>query len=133
MVEYWAFGRGNLGSKPHVAVSKLGQFRSPHFVHVFRKRLTSRCSLLSGVTVSMPREVKNPTGKWKKPVVNSLCFIELVILISKLYYLCLPPSLAAISCKGSISSSIGLAGPGHCTKRLLVWHFICSRTIRTSR
>ena len=29
------FNRGGLGSNPPVAVSKLGQFRSPHFASVY--------------------------------------------------------------------------------------------------
>ena len=49
----------------------------------------------------MPGEVKVPTRI--KPVVNSVRLIELVISISKLAML--PPSLAVISCKWSISSS----------------------------
>ena len=39
VVERWAFGRGNRGSKPPTAVSKLRwQSHSPHFGSVFRKR-----------------------------------------------------------------------------------------------
>ena len=40
VVDSWAFGRGDRGSKPHAAVSKLEQFRSrsPHFACVFWKR-----------------------------------------------------------------------------------------------
>ena len=54
----------------------------------------------------MPGEVKDPTqGNGKKPVVESVSVkVELVILISKLTKL--SHSLAVISCKGSISSSI---------------------------
>ena len=51
MAEHRVFSRGNRGSK-------LGQFRSPHFACVFRKRLkvVGPFSL-----VSMPGEVKDPT------------------------------------------------------------------------
>ena len=46
------------------AVSKLGQFRSPHFACVFRKNSKSRWSLLFGVYA---RESKiSQAGKWKK-------------------------------------------------------------------
>ena len=38
VVEHRAFGRGDWGSKPPDAVSKLRQFRSPHFARVFPKR-----------------------------------------------------------------------------------------------
>ena len=38
VVERRTFGRGDRGSKPPAAVSKPGQFRSPHFARVFLKR-----------------------------------------------------------------------------------------------
>ena len=78
MVECQAFGRGT-GLQNHLLL--------------FRNLAISFTPL-----VSMPGEVKDPTqGNEKKPVVDSVCLIELVILISKLIKLF--PSLAVISCK----------------------------------
>ena len=54
MVKHRTVSREDKGSTPPPAVSKLGQFRLPHFL----------C-----LSVSMAGEVK---GKWKKPVVDSL-------------------------------------------------------------
>ena len=51
VVEPRTFGRGDRGTKPPAAVSKPGQFRSPHFARVFRKR---------HYLVSMPGEVIDP-------------------------------------------------------------------------
>ena len=60
MVEHWTVNRRDDGSIPPTAVSKLGQFRSPHI-----------CLCLSEETlkdgdpfylVSMSGEVKDPTG-----------------------------------------------------------------------
>ena len=60
--------------------------------------------ILSGLFHAGARESKiSHTGKWKKPVVDSVRLIELVISISKLTML--SPSLAVISCKGNISSN----------------------------
>ena len=54
--------RENRGSSPSTAVSKLGQFRSPHFVRVFRKRQTVGSFRLVSIQEeeNIPnREVKN--------------------------------------------------------------------------
>ena len=59
-----------------------------------------RLYILSGVYASG----RSHTGKWNKTVVDPVRLIKLVILISKLTRL--PQSLAVISCKGSISSSL---------------------------
>ncbi|KAI0235329.1 hypothetical protein LSAT2_014162 [Lamellibrachia satsuma] len=69
---------------------------------VVERRDFGRWSLLSGVYARGSK--RSHTGKWKKPIVDSVRPIELVISISKLTTLSL--GLAAISCKGSIVSSI---------------------------
>ena len=58
MVERRTFGRRNQDSKPPAAVSKPGQFRSPHFDRVFRETLKAVGPF---DLVSVPREVKYPT------------------------------------------------------------------------
>ena len=104
MVERLIFGRKDWGSKAPAVVLKLGQFRSPHFAGVFRKTLKA-VGLFC--LVSMSGEVKDPTQVNRKKLLWTQCssqehVISLVILISKLT---ISPSLAASSCKGSISSS----------------------------
>ena len=104
VVERQAFGRGNWGSKPLAAVSELGSFI--HFTLPVSFGRETLKAVGPFYVVSMPGEVKDHTQGNGKPVVDSVCLIELVISISKLTIL--PPSLAVISRKGSISSSIKL-------------------------
>ena len=59
VVERWTVNRGDDGSIPPTAISKLRQFRSPHICLCFSEE-----TLKAGVPfylVSMPREVKDPT------------------------------------------------------------------------
>ena len=58
MVEHRTVNRGDGGSIPPAAVSKLRQFCSPHIACVFRKRLKAGGPLY---LVSVPGEVKDPT------------------------------------------------------------------------
>ena len=57
-VECWTVNRGDAGSIPPAAFSKLRQFRSPHIA-----RLSEETLKASGPVylVSMPGEVKDPT------------------------------------------------------------------------
>ena len=88
-------------------IQNLGNFIQPTLSVSFGRDSNSRWSLPSGVYTMESK--RSHTGKWKKPVVDSVCHTELVISISKLTILY--PSLAVISCKGSISSSIKLHLP----------------------
>ena len=102
----WSCGRASVegtGVRNHPLLFRnLGNFIHPTLPMSFRRDTKSRCSLLSG---GCARGSKRPHArKWKKPVSDSVHLVELVISISKLTIL--PPSLAVISCKGSISSSI---------------------------
>ena len=58
MVERRTVNRGDGGSIPPTAVSKLSNFVHPIFACVFRKRTESRCPFY---LVSMLGEVKDPT------------------------------------------------------------------------
>ena len=58
MVERRTVNRGDGGSNPPTAVSKLRQFRSPHIACVFRKTLKAGGPFY---LVFMPGEVKDPT------------------------------------------------------------------------
>ena len=59
-VERRTVNRGDGGSIPLAAVSKLRQFRSPLIACVFRKRQTLNAGGLFYL-VCLPREVKDPT------------------------------------------------------------------------
>ena len=56
-VEHWTVNRGDSGSIPPVAVSKLRQFRSPH-VGLSEETLKAGGAFY---LVTMPGEVKDPT------------------------------------------------------------------------
>ena len=58
MVECRTFGQGDWDSRPPAAVSKPGQFHSPHFARVFRETLKAVGPFY---LVSVPGEVKDPT------------------------------------------------------------------------
>ena len=65
MIGRRAVGLGDRGSKPPVALSKLRQYCSPHFVNVFQNRLRqSSWFLLHGVYGRGSK--RSHTGKWKK-------------------------------------------------------------------
>ena len=91
----------------------------------FRRDTKSHWSLLSGIYARGSK--RSHTGKWKKPVVDSVHLTVLVISISKLTIL--PPNLVVISCKGSISSSISWVASGRSPSDMYVRSFMLSSHI----